>query len=172
MRRFVFLFLGTWGIGCDAWSPTVGEAIDSATSDVEVPPSDVSVDGDAPAEVSTDSGAVSFARDIRPLMNRAIDSPVAKGCRCHYPSSPTHIGLDLGGLDLSTLGTLREGGGSSGSRIIVPGDPDKSIIVQKLRGTYALGTRMPKNGPPFWTEAEIEIMRRWIAEGAKGKDDE
>lgn len=116
---------------------------------------------------------VKFGRDIRPLIERLATDADAKGCYpCHDGKAPKHVGLDLGGLDLSTLGKLREGGGTSGSKIVVPGDPAASAIVQKLRGTYAYGTRMPKSGPPFWTEEEIALVEQWIREGAQGGDDE
>lgn len=119
------------------------------------------------------AAGVSFSRDIRPLIKRSATDPDAKGCfPCHDGRAPKHVGLDLGGLDLSTLGKLREGGGTSGSKIVVPGDPAASALVQKLRGTYAYGTRMPKSGPPFWTEEEIALVEQWIREGAQGGDDE
>ena len=126
---------------------------------------DVVSDADAP------TGAVSFARDIRPLMDRA-DGPTTFGCkRCHYPSQPDPQGFRLGGLDLSSLGTLRRGGVSSGSTIVIPGNPSGSAIVQKLEGTYPRGARMPKDRAP-WSAAEIALVRRWIQEGAKGADSE
>ncbi len=118
-------------------------------------------------------GQVSFARDIRPILERLPTDPAGPGCKkCHYSSEASHIGLDLGGLDLSSLGTLRQGGGTSGSKIVIPGNPAESAIIQKLRGTYAFGTRMPKSGPPFLSEAEIELISTWIAQGAKGADSE
>jgi hypothetical protein len=124
------------------------------------------------SETASPTG-VSFARDIRPLMNRSVDDPSGRGCKaCHDPRASVHIGTDLGGLDFTTLKSLREGGGTSGRNIIIPGKPDDSALVQKLRGTYAYGTRMPKNGPPFWSKAEIQLVVDWIAQGAKGRDDE
>ena len=127
---------------------------------------------------SNDAGAdagkpVSFARDIRPLMNRAADDPTGHGCRaCHYSTEASHHGLDVAKLDLATLGALRKGGVTSALTIVVPGDPDRSAIVQKLEGTYFLSTRMPRNGPPYWSQSDIELVRRWIAQGAIGADDE
>lgn len=117
---------------------------------------------------------VFFGRDIRPLINRdAVANPDARGCfPCHNSRAAKHVGLDLGGLDLTTLGSLRKGGGTSGSHIVVPGKPKESAIVQKLRGTYAFGTRMPKNGPPFWSDDEIGLVEQWILEGAQGDDSE
>jgi len=65
--------------------------------------------------------------------------------------------LDLGGLDLSTLGALRRGGATSGARIVVAGDPDASVIVQKLRGTYPYGARMPRLGVT-WGDDEMALL--------------
>ena len=116
---------------------------------------------------------VSFADDIRPMIKRSASDPDSKGCYpCHDGKAAKHVGLDLGGLDLSTLGRLREGGGSSGKKVVIPGDPENSAIVQKLKGTYPFGTRMPKSGPPFWSDDEIAIVEQWIAEGAQGEDNE
>jgi hypothetical protein len=126
-------------------------------------------DGDAP---SPDAGVV-FARDIRPLMNREDEDPTGHGCRyCHYETAPEHVGYDLSGLDLSTLGGLRKGGMWSGASIVIPGNPDDSALVQKLYGTYAYGARMPRDGPAYWSEDQIALVESWIAEGAKGDDDE
>lgn len=125
-----------------------------------------------PDAASEDGGLVPvvFARDLRPILDRG-DGPPAGCRRCHYRSSPSPQGFELGGLDLSSLGTLRRGGISSGTRIVVPGNPAASILVQKLEGTYARGARMPKDLTPL-SPAEIALFRRWIAEGANGADDE
>ena len=118
------------------------------------------------------SGArpVVFARDIRPLLARS-DGPPAGCKRCHYKAESAPQGYEIGGLDLTTLGTLRQGGISSGRSIVIPGDPDGSVIVKKLEGTYARGARMPKDLVQLSRE-EIGLIRRWIAEGARGADDE
>ena len=147
------------GGGCSALDPQFG-ALASA------PP-----EPDAGAVL--DGGPVSFARDIRPLMNRAETDPGGHGCkRCHDSTHPEHVGLDLGGLDLATLGSLRRGGATSGPRVIVAGDPDHSVLVQKLRGVYPFGARMPRDGPAYWSVDEIALVGQWITEGAVGGDSE
>lgn len=136
-------------------------------------------DGGTPTP-STDSGVeggtpttVVFGRDIRPLMDRTETDPAGPGCSaCHYTTTGTQIGILDGQIDMTTLGKIRLGGKTSGDRIIVPGDPNASALVQKLRGTYPVGSRMPWNGPPYWTDAEIQLVATWIAEGARGADDE
>jgi hypothetical protein len=126
------------------------------------------------ADVDSDPAhAVSFANDIRPLMNRDSMDPTGHGCiRCHYSTQPKHPGTDATGLDLSSLGTLRRGGVTSGTDVVIAGKPCESAIVQKLEGDYFVGARMPKDGPPYWSPPEIQLVIDWIAEGATGADDE
>jgi Planctomycete cytochrome C len=160
---------------CSVLEPSLGPPIEDAGDlDAGVVADD---DGGAP---STDGGdvdvaprPVSFHDDIRPLMERSDSDPTGHGCKkCHYATEPSHIGTDLAGLDLSTLGALRKGGHTSAATIVVPGNPAASAIVQKLHGTYATGVRMPFSGPPYWSAAQIALVERWIAEGAKGGDAE
>ena len=50
---------------------------------------------------------------------------------------------------------------------VVPGDANNSYLVQKLEGAPGIvGRRMPFNGPPYLTDGQILILRRWIAIGA------
>jgi len=50
---------------------------------------------------------------------------------------------------------------------IVPGDAGDSYLFNKLTGGPAItGNRMPNNGPPYLTEGQIQIIRRWIEIGA------
>jgi mono/diheme cytochrome c family protein len=122
---------------------------------------------------SGDAGRVSFARDLRPILNRLKDDPRGPGCAsCHYTTAGDHQGIDLGGLDMTTLGSLRKGGITRAGTIAIPGNPEGSAIVQKLRGTYKLGARMPRSGPPYLTDAEIQLFVDWIDAGAKGEDSE
>jgi hypothetical protein len=50
---------------------------------------------------------------------------------------------------------------------IIPGDPDHSYLLLKLEGAAGItGNRMPNNGPPYLTDGQISIIRRWIELGA------
>jgi hypothetical protein len=157
--------------GCSDLDPNIGPP--------RTEPEDGVVDGGDPEAGDPDSGVeppppggVSFKEQIRPLMDRPSSKTDPKGCKsCHYRTEASHTGSDLSGLDLSTLGALRKGGGSSGIRIVVPGKPAESVLIQVLKGQYAYSAQMPKNGP-FWTAQEIETVAKWISEGAKGADDE
>ena len=56
----------------------------------------------------------------------------------------------------------------AGAVNVIPGDPDNSYLIQKLEGRGGIvGLRMPRNGPPYLTEGQISIIRRWIQLGAK-----
>jgi hypothetical protein len=57
--------------------------------------------------------------------------------------------------------------GKPGAVRVIPGDPDNSYLIQKLEGAPGIaGRRMPNNGPPYLTDGQILIIRRWIALGA------
>ena len=105
-------------------------------------------------------------------MNRSNTDPTGHGCAyCHYPGQGTMEGLMMTGLDLSTLGTLRNGWFHHRRR-----HPRRRrcrcsrVIVEKLQGHYFEGDRMPKSGPPYWSDDEIQLVITWISQGAEGAD--
>jgi hypothetical protein len=56
----------------------------------------------------------------------------------------------------------------SGAVRVVPGDPNGSYLVQKLRGDAGIvGLRMPRNGPPYLSDDQINLVIQWIQDGAK-----
>lgn len=54
--------------------------------------------------------------------------------------------------------------GSGNGPVVLPGKPDQSPIIKAVKGTTK--PRMPKNGPPWLTDAQIELLEKWIASGA------
>lgn len=54
--------------------------------------------------------------------------------------------------------------GSANGPVLVPGDPNGSEIIRRLRGESL--PRMPLTGPPFLSDEEIDIFVSWIAGGA------
>jgi hypothetical protein len=60
---------------------------------------------------------------------------------------------------------------------VVAGDPERSFLYLKLGGAApigdipAIGTRMPPRAPPI-AEDDLELVRRWIDQGAKNADGE
>jgi hypothetical protein len=85
---------------------------------------------------------------------------------CHSPTGRAPIGIEVGGLDLSTYDRLRAGGVVSRSDVVIPGRPCGSILIQKIQPGAPFGARMPLNGPPFVDADEVQLLADWIAEGA------
>ena len=55
----------------------------------------------------------------------------------------------------------------AGAVRVVPGDADSSYLVHKIEGLPDIvGVRMPFSGPPYLTDGQILILKRWIALGA------
>src|SRR6266508_7017988 len=97
---------------------------------------------------------IDFNRDIRPILS---DHCYA----CHGPDeNKRKAGLRLDRLD-EALKPLK-----SGNRAIVPGDLEKSTLVQRL-ASHDPDEIMPppKEGKPLRAE-QIDLLTRWVKEGA------
>jgi len=56
----------------------------------------------------------------------------------------------------------------AGSVLVIPSNPVDSYFIHKIEGASGIvGGRMPRNGPPFLTDGQVTIIRRWIELGAK-----
>jgi cytochrome c551/c552 len=66
------------------------------------------------------------------------------------------------GLALDTFEALMKGG--KNGPVVIPKDPAKSRLVQRIKGQKE--PRMPINGPPWVTDAEMQTIEKWIAAGA------
>ena len=66
----------------------------------------------------------------------------------------------ISGLDLGSYTALRRGGSIAGTQIVVPEDPCASTLVSKLGRIPAFGSRMPFNGPPYFTAEEVQPRSR------------
>jgi hypothetical protein len=57
--------------------------------------------------------------------------------------------------------------GKPGAIRVIPGDPENSYLIHKLEGRADIvGRRMPFNGPPYLTDGQILVIKRWIEIGA------
>jgi hypothetical protein len=118
----------------------------------------------APAPPTTGKGAgmwgVRYDRDIRPLLSDRC-------FKCHGPDAAARkAGLRLDEFASATSVTRGEGGGEPAA--IVPGDAAGSEVWKRLNASDP-EDRMPPEGSnkrPLSAE-EKELVRRWIAEGAK-----
>jgi len=48
---------------------------------------------------------------------------------------------------------------------VIPGNPDGSLLIQKLKGTQTLGAQMPLGQPPL-DPSTIAVISQWITNGA------
>ncbi len=99
-----------------------------------------------PAAITTD-----FSRQIQPIL-------AEKCLRCHSGEEAE------GGLRLNARETILQAG-ESGQVAVVPGQPDQGELLRRLT-TSDPTERMPPPGEPEVTGAQVEKLRRWIAEGA------
>lgn len=119
--------------------------------------------GQCTGEDSNPDVDISYMDVIRPMFDRPA-SEGGCGNSCH---SPGGVGVMLSGFDMSSMPALRRGGQASGGKIVVPGKPCESVLLQKVGPAPATGARMPLSGPPFFDEDDLQKLSDWIAEGAK-----
>src|SRR5207249_9888242 len=101
------------------------------------------------------SAQVSFNRDIRPIMSDTC-------FRCHGPDKSARL-MDLR-LDIrdQALKPLVD------NKIpIVPGKPEQSEIIRRICATDQSEIMPPEYAHKALTQAQKEIIRQWVAEGAK-----
>lgn len=97
---------------------------------------------------------VSFAKQVAPLL-------VANCTGCHVEAMQAR-----GGLNMNSLAQLLQGGDSG--EVVTANDGDGSLLVRKLRGEE--GARMPAGGRPPLADSDIELISRWISQGAELDD--
>ncbi|HKX63412.1 MAG TPA: PSD1 and planctomycete cytochrome C domain-containing protein, partial [Verrucomicrobiae bacterium] len=101
--------------------------------------------------LSTGAAPVDYMREVKPLL--------AENCYgCHGASQQKH------GLRLDTADLVRKGGENGPA--IQAGQSRDSLIVRVVRGEHDSLSRMPYKKAPL-SPAKIEIIARWIDEGAK-----
>ena len=100
------------------------------------------------------AGRVDFAKDVRPLFERAC-------VKCHGPEK------QKGGLRLDEKATALEGGDDYAPDII-PGNSEASPLIHFIAGLDP-EMKMPAKGDPL-TTAEVGLLRAWIDQGAPWPD--
>ena len=103
------------------------------------------------AEVSTETRAVDFERDVAPILE-------ANCLRCHGSESPE------GDFSLSNATALRESG------FVIPGKPEQSHLLTVAQSDGDQPPTMPKEGKPL-TDSQVAMLRQWILTGADWPDD-
>jgi hypothetical protein len=77
------------------------------------------------------------------------------------------VGMDLGSPNVHGQIVNVAAVGKPGAIRIIPGDPENSYLIHKIEGrTGIAGLRMPRSGPPYLTDGQIRVIKRWIELGA------
>jgi mono/diheme cytochrome c family protein len=99
-------------------------------------------------------------------LQQQILTPACVPCHTDEGRTPSG-GLNLkSGTAYSSLINVASTGKAGAVRVI-PGNPSGSYIIQKLEGAPDIvGLRMPRNGPPYLTDAQVALIRLWIQNGA------
>jgi mono/diheme cytochrome c family protein len=106
------------------------------------------------AEAAPVEGAMSFKRDIAPIL-------VANCLGCH---SGNGQGVRRSKLDMSTFDKLMAGGGRG--KDIVGGDPDGSMLVLMVKGAET-PKMPPNNGQRGFADEAADKIEAWVKQGAK-----
>ncbi|MDX2270064.1 MAG: DUF1553 domain-containing protein [Bryobacter sp.] len=102
-------------------------------------------------------GAVDFTRDVRPILSDAC-------YHCHGPDKATRMaGLRLD-QPAEAYATRRNG------TPIVPGQPEASLIIQRVEHPKPALRMPPANAHKTLTPAQVSTLKQWIAEGAQYKE--
>lgn len=117
--------------------------------------------GSATSSSSSGGPSVSFAKEVQPIFLR--------NCTygdCHATTSQK-AGLDLSeGKSFDKLVAVKSLQCDDGRKRVEPGQPDKSYIIDKLKGVkLCLGERMPAGDGPL-PAADLKTITDWIAGGA------
>lgn len=103
-----------------------------------------------------DDAPITWSRHVLPLLR-------ARCVSCHLD------GGERGEYRLDTPALAARAGESRATNLIVPGEPDASLLYRKLaERTPPVGAQMPLDAPPL-EPRDLALVRRWIAEGARDR---
>src|SRR5438309_5275656 len=112
----------------------------------------------AAAPTTTARNTVDFNRDIRPIFSENCYA-------CHGPDGEKRkAGLRLDRKE-GALAELK-----SGNRAIVPGEVVNSALIERITASDEDERMPPLKTGKHLTAAQIDLLRRWIAEGAEWKN--
>ncbi|MBI5759703.1 MAG: DUF1549 domain-containing protein, partial [Planctomycetales bacterium] len=98
--------------------------------------------------------AIDYNRDIRPILSN--------NCyKCHGPDAnerKAELRFDVHDAALKPA--------ESGDRAIVPGKPDESRLIERIFSTDAAEVMPPPKENKKLTDAERQLLRKWIEQGA------
>ncbi|HEX6362875.1 MAG TPA: c-type cytochrome domain-containing protein [Albitalea sp.] len=109
----------------------------------------------APARTRQPGDPVTYA-EVAPIL-------VGRCAKCHGANSI--MGRAPEGYRLDNFRATLD---ASDRARVVPGNPEASELVRRIRGTSS--PRMPFDGPPYLDAGQIRLIEQWIAQGARDAD--
>jgi WD40 repeat protein/mono/diheme cytochrome c family protein len=106
--------------------------------------------GDEPAKPKAADAPVSYYKQIRPIFQAHCQG-------CHQPAKAG------GGFVMTDFAKLLAGGESK-QAAVVPKKPDESFLIDQIT-PHDGKAEMPRDQPPL-AAGELELIQRWIAQGA------
>lgn len=103
------------------------------------------------AQQADQENSVSYSKDIEPIFRRNCQG-------CHQPAKAQ------GEFDMTSFEALLQAG-ESDEPSIVPGKPEASYLMEQIT-PHEGQAAMPKKAEPL-SDADRQLIRRWIAEGAQ-----
>ena len=111
----------------------------------------------SPAQAESADGPVDYSRQIRPILS---DHCFA----CHGPDEKVRqAGLRLDSKD----GLFQD---REGHKIVTPGHPESSRLFQRISAEHEAARMPPPGFDRKLNQDQIDLIRRWISEGAEAKD--
>jgi hypothetical protein len=98
---------------------------------------------------------ISYKKEIRPILDDYC-------MNCHKPGGK---GYKKSGLDMRTYKSLMKG--TKFGAVIKPGDSYTSIFIQVVEGRVHPSLRMPYGISGGLAKDKIELLRKWVQQGAK-----
>lgn len=133
----------------------------AACSDSPTAPTPTAPAASAPAAPATPAPSAPTTPTLSAIQTQIFNISCAT---CHNGAGPG-LNLTSGSSFANLVGVPSSG--SPGSVRVVAGDASNSYLVRKIEGAAGIvGARMPLNGPPYLSNAQITMIRDWITAGA------
>ena len=103
-------------------------------------------------------GEVDFLEDVRPIL-------AGKCFPCHGPDKAkrkSRLRLDTAAGVFSKR--------KSGHRVVVPGDPDASLLIERVEASDQDELMPPVDSELALSPVQVDILRRWVDSGAQWKE--
>ena len=96
---------------------------------------------------------ISFSKQVAPLLDKFCAT-----CHNEDEDHPSQLFMD-------TYESLMKGG--KHGQAVKPGSSSESLLIQKMGEDPPFGKRMPSSKKLIPTSEQIEILKKWIDQGAK-----